>query len=103
MCEWVESSQLRCILRCALRGHIAYRRVLARALGGALRAAAHQDARRDACEKPADRAHDSGDASEEAILLAAKENENVLRSISDQTIRKEILVPGRLVNLVVSG
>ena len=44
-----------------------------------------------------------GDASEEAILLAAKENENVLRSINDQTIRKEILVPGRLVNLVVSG
>ena len=44
-----------------------------------------------------------GDASEETILLAAKENENVLRSINDQTIRKEILVPGRLVNLVVSG
>ncbi len=44
-----------------------------------------------------------GDASEEVILLAAKENENVLRSINDQTIRKEILVPGRLVNLVVSG
>ena len=44
-----------------------------------------------------------GDASEEAILLAAKENENVLRSINNQTIRKEILVPGRLVNLVVSG
>ena len=44
-----------------------------------------------------------GDASEEAILLAAKENENVLRSINDQTIRKEILGPGRLVNLVVSG
>ena len=44
-----------------------------------------------------------GDASEEAVLLAAKENENVLRSISNQTIRKEILVPGRLVNLVVSG
>ena len=44
-----------------------------------------------------------GDSSDEAILLAAKENENVLRSINDQTIRKEILVPGRLVNLVVSG
>ena len=44
-----------------------------------------------------------GDASEEAILLAAKENENVLRSINNQTIRKEILVPGRLVNLVVSS
>ena len=44
-----------------------------------------------------------GDASEEAVLLAAKENENVLRSINNQTIRKEILVPGRLVNLVVSG
>ena len=44
-----------------------------------------------------------GDASQEAVLLAAKENENVLRSINNQTIRKEILVPGRLVNLVVSG
>ena len=44
-----------------------------------------------------------GDASEEMILSAAKENENVLRSINDQTIRKEIVVPGRLVNLVVSG
>ncbi len=44
-----------------------------------------------------------GDASEEMILSAAKENENVLRSIDDQTIRKEIVVPGRLVNLVVSG
>ncbi|MFL2526062.1 MAG: leucine--tRNA ligase [Candidatus Azotimanducaceae bacterium] len=44
-----------------------------------------------------------GDASEEMILSTAKENENVLRSINDQTIRKEIVVPGRLVNLVVSG
>ena len=43
------------------------------------------------------------DASEETILSAAKENENVVRSINDQMIRKEILVPGRLVNLVVSG
>ena len=44
-----------------------------------------------------------GDASEETILSAAKENENVGRSINDQMIRKAILVPGRLVNLVVSG
>ena len=44
-----------------------------------------------------------GDASEGTILSAAKENENVVRSINDQMIRKEILVPGRLVNLVVSG
>ena len=35
--------------------------------------------------------------------VTSKENENVLRSIDDQTIRKEIVVPGRLVNLVVSG
>ena len=40
---------------------------------------------------------------EKTITNLLKENENVLRSISDQTIRKEILVPGRLVNLVVSG
>ena len=45
----------------------------------------------------------SGEANREAILLAAKENPNVVRSVKDQTIRKEILVPGRLVNLVVSG
>ena len=44
-----------------------------------------------------------GDASKEVILLAAKANKNVLRSINNQTIRKEIMVPGRLVNLVVSG
>ena len=39
---------------------------------------------------------------ENEIIALAKENENVARSTEGKTIRKEIVVPGRLVNLVVS-
>ncbi len=42
------------------------------------------------------------DATKEDILSLAKEDENVQRHIGGLTLRREILVPGRLVNLVVS-
>ena len=42
------------------------------------------------------------DAAKEAILAAAKADENVQRFTQDKTLRKEILVPGKLVNLVVA-
>jgi leucyl-tRNA synthetase len=41
------------------------------------------------------------DASNEEVLAMAKANENVMRFLEGQTIRREIVVPGRLVNLVV--
>ena len=44
----------------------------------------------------------AANASEEEVLICAKENENVVRSMEGKTIKKEIVVPGRLVNLVVS-
>ncbi|MDX1438847.1 MAG: class I tRNA ligase family protein, partial [Rubricoccaceae bacterium] len=43
----------------------------------------------------------SADASKDDLLEAAKAIENVQRHIDGKTIRKEIVVPGRLVNLVV--
>ncbi len=43
----------------------------------------------------------SPDASKEEILQAARADENVLRHLQDKTLRKEIYVPGKLVNLVV--
>lgn len=43
------------------------------------------------------------DASEDAIRQAALSEPNVARFIAVQTVRKVILVPGRLVNIVVSG
>ena len=43
----------------------------------------------------------AADASKEAVLEAAKAIENVQRHLEGKTIRKEIVVPGRLVNLVV--
>ncbi len=43
------------------------------------------------------------DADKEAVLAAAKANENVQRFIADKDIIKEIVVPGRLVNIVVKG
>ncbi len=42
------------------------------------------------------------DADKESILAAAKEDENVQRHTEGQKMRREIYVPGRLVNLVVS-
>lgn len=44
----------------------------------------------------------AADASKTAILDAAKNDENVQRYIADKTVRKEIVVPGKLVNLVVA-
>ncbi len=43
----------------------------------------------------------AADASKEAVLEAAKSIENVQRHLEGKAIRKEIVVPGRLVNLVV--
>lgn len=41
-------------------------------------------------------------ADQKTIEAAALSNENIMRSISDKTLRKCIVVPGKLVNLVVS-
>lgn len=41
------------------------------------------------------------EANKDAILATARSDENVLRFLEGKTIRKEILVPGKLVNLVV--
>ncbi|MEL6616799.1 MAG: class I tRNA ligase family protein, partial [Bacteroidota bacterium] len=42
------------------------------------------------------------DADKDAVLEAARAEPNVQRHTEGKTIRKEIVVPGRLVNLVVS-
>ncbi len=42
-------------------------------------------------------------AGKDEILAAARADENVARFLEGKTLRKEILVPGKLVNLVVSG
>jgi leucyl-tRNA synthetase len=42
------------------------------------------------------------DASKEAVLEAARKEENVARYLAEGTVRKEIFVPGRLVNFVVN-
>ncbi len=44
----------------------------------------------------------AADASKEAVLEAARAEENVARYLAEGTVRKEIYVPGRLVNFVVS-
>ena len=44
----------------------------------------------------------SADSSDQSVIDVAKKNENVARSLDGKTIRKEIVVPGRLINLVVS-
>jgi leucyl-tRNA synthetase len=44
----------------------------------------------------------AADASEDVIRESALAESNVARSIADKTIRKVIIVPGRLVNIVVS-
>ncbi|MCY3819867.1 MAG: leucine--tRNA ligase [Gammaproteobacteria bacterium] len=41
------------------------------------------------------------DASEDDVLKAARENENVARHLAAATVRKAIFVPGKLLNLVV--
>jgi leucyl-tRNA synthetase len=42
------------------------------------------------------------DASKEDILAIAKADDNVARHLEGKTIRKEIVVPGRLVNFVAN-
>jgi leucyl-tRNA synthetase len=43
------------------------------------------------------------DASEEQLLELARSSDNVQRHLDGKAIVKEIVVPGRLVNLVVKG
>ena len=42
------------------------------------------------------------DADDDVHVAAARGNENVARHLADATVRKTIVVPGRLVNFVVS-
>ncbi|MCA9541285.1 MAG: leucine--tRNA ligase, partial [Myxococcales bacterium] len=42
------------------------------------------------------------DATQATVLDAARQVENVVRHLADKTIRREIFVPGRMVNFVVS-
>lgn len=42
------------------------------------------------------------DAAKDAIEALAMADENVKRSIEGKTIRKVIIVPGRIINIVVS-
>ncbi len=44
----------------------------------------------------------SADAAEETVQAAALAEDNVVRFIEGKTVRKVIVVPGRLVNVVVS-
>jgi leucyl-tRNA synthetase len=50
-----------------------------------------------------DRIEVESGASEERLLEAARDSENVQRHLDGKAIVKEIVVPGRLVNLVVKG
>ena len=43
------------------------------------------------------------DADKDAVLAAAKAEPNVLRHVEGKEIVREIVVPGRLVNIVVKG
>ena len=51
--------------------------------------------------KVRDRIEVANGAAEEEILAAAKAAENVARHLDGMSIVKEIVVPGKLVNLVV--
>ena len=42
------------------------------------------------------------DAEQDAVIAAAVGDENVQRFIADKTIRKQIYVPGKLVNIVAN-
>jgi leucyl-tRNA synthetase len=50
-----------------------------------------------------DRIEVGTDTAEEELLEQARSSENVQRHIDGKSIAKEIVVPGRLVNLVVKG
>jgi leucyl-tRNA synthetase len=43
----------------------------------------------------------SADADNETILTLARTDANVQRHLEEKTVRKEIVVPGKLVNIVV--
>ena len=43
----------------------------------------------------------AADAQKEEIEAAASREENVLKFIADQPVRKIIIVPGKLVNVVI--
>ena len=43
------------------------------------------------------------EASKEAVLKAARTDENVQRHLDGSTIKKEVYVPGRIVNFVVAA
>ena len=43
----------------------------------------------------------AADADKEAVAELALADENVQRFVADKTVRKTIVVPGRLVNIVV--
>jgi leucyl-tRNA synthetase len=43
----------------------------------------------------------SADADNETILMLARADANVQRHLEGKTVRKEIVVPGKLVNIVV--
>ncbi|MEE8409382.1 MAG: class I tRNA ligase family protein, partial [Myxococcota bacterium] len=45
----------------------------------------------------------AADASEDTIAESARADENVARYLEGKTLRKQIFVPGRLINFVVSG
>jgi leucyl-tRNA synthetase len=42
------------------------------------------------------------DAEEDEVLATAKTEDNVARYLNDKTIRREIYVPGRIINFVVN-
>ena len=50
-----------------------------------------------------DRVEVESQASEDQLLEAARGSENVRRHLDGREVVKEIVVPGRLVNLVVKG
>ena len=50
-----------------------------------------------------DRIEVAADTAEEELVELAKASENVQRHLDGKAIVKEVVVPGRLVNLVVKG
>jgi leucyl-tRNA synthetase len=50
-----------------------------------------------------DRVEVASDTTEEELVELAKSSENVQRHLDGKPVVKEIVVPGRLVNLVVKG
>ena len=63
----------------------------------------HDSERRKACSESFSRAIAPASADKATIEQLAMENENVQRHLEGKTVRKVIVVPGKLVNIVVSG